>query len=380
MAQSAARAHFERFRNTPKGSPTSVLSCPASNPMRLSFPSMSSAPSPDKAKPGRILAAPGEEPQVPQWQKSKGCLIVTAALELSGNQVSHFYSNKKNTTEMIRMMDLLLDRYRDRRKVYLSWDAASWHISKRLFERIEENNKAAVASGGPIVDTAPLPARAQFLNVIESIFSGMARAIIHNSNYRSERKPRARSIATLMNGIAISVNTRAAPARKSGARSVCRLSSLRGIAAKTRDSGKRLGSNVPSSEGPAHSRATAVPPQADLGSVSASRPIEASKAAVSATSAKRRFATFNRSRRTPAIRTSLAEPLSIGTRMWYHDTAQVPVKCRQHFRTICEVSASRLRASGAITADATSVVWAARRAPAVRLQRPRSVCRQSARS
>jgi transposase len=64
-----------------------------------------------KAKPGRVLAAPGEEPQVPQGQKSKGCLIITAALELSGNQVSHFYSTKKNTTEMIRMMDLLLDRY-----------------------------------------------------------------------------------------------------------------------------------------------------------------------------------------------------------------------------------------------------------------------------
>ena len=81
-----------------------------------------------KAKPGRVLAAPGEEPQVAQWQKSKGCLIITAALELSGNQVTHFYSTKKNTTEMIRMMNLLLDRYRDRPKLYLSWDAASWHI------------------------------------------------------------------------------------------------------------------------------------------------------------------------------------------------------------------------------------------------------------
>jgi transposase len=138
-----------------------------------------------KAKPGRVLAAPGEEPQVAQWQKSKGCLILTAALELSGNQVTHFFSTKKDTREMIRMMGLLLERYRDRRKLYLSWDAASWHISKRLFERIEENNKAAAESGAPIVDTAPLPARAQFLNVIESIFSGMARAIIHNSNYRS---------------------------------------------------------------------------------------------------------------------------------------------------------------------------------------------------
>jgi hypothetical protein len=38
---------------------------------------------------------------------------------------------------------------------------------------------------GPLVELAPLPASAQFLNVIESIFSGMARAIIHNSDYGS---------------------------------------------------------------------------------------------------------------------------------------------------------------------------------------------------
>jgi hypothetical protein len=37
----------------------------------------------------------------------------------------------------------------------------------------------------PLVKLAPLPACAQFLNVIESVFSGMAKAIIHNSDYRS---------------------------------------------------------------------------------------------------------------------------------------------------------------------------------------------------
>ncbi len=37
----------------------------------------------------------------------------------------------------------------------------------------------------PIVKPVPLPAGAQFLNVIESVFSGMARAIIHNSDYLS---------------------------------------------------------------------------------------------------------------------------------------------------------------------------------------------------
>ena len=127
---------------------------------------------------------------------------------------------------------------------------ASWRISKRLFERIEENNKAAVASGGPIVDTAPLPARAQFLNVIESIFSGMARAIIHNSSYQSveEAKGAINRYFDQRNR-----HFREHP-RRAGKRiwasSECRLSSLTGIAAKTRDSGECLRSNVRSPEGP----------------------------------------------------------------------------------------------------------------------------------
>ena len=139
-----------------------------------------------KMKPGLTLTAPGEQRIVPQWQKSRGCLLMTAALELSGNQVTHFYSAKKNTAEMIRMMEVLVDQYRDRRKLYLSWDGASWHISKRLFQRIEEHNAAVLdGGGGPIVETAPLPTGAQFLNVIESVFSGMARSIVHNSDYKT---------------------------------------------------------------------------------------------------------------------------------------------------------------------------------------------------
>jgi transposase len=139
-----------------------------------------------KMKPGLTLTAPGEQRIVPQWQKSRGCLLMTAALELSGNQVTHFYSASKNTDEMIRLMEVLVDQYRDRRKLYLSWDGASWHIAKRLFQRIEEHNAAVLdGGGGPLVETAPLPTGAQFLNVIESVFSGMARAIVHNSDYQT---------------------------------------------------------------------------------------------------------------------------------------------------------------------------------------------------
>jgi len=135
-----------------------------------------------KTKPGLALAAPGEQRVVSQWQKSRGSLIVTAALDLSENQVHHFFSTKKNTVEMIRMMRLLIDRYRDRRKIYLSWDAASWHISRELYKCIDQQNATAEK---PAVEVAPLPSGAQFLNVIESVFSGMARAIIHNSDYKT---------------------------------------------------------------------------------------------------------------------------------------------------------------------------------------------------
>jgi hypothetical protein len=134
---------------------------------------------------GRKLVAPDANATVPQWQKSKGTVTVTAALELSTNQVTHFYSDKKNTAEIIKLLELLLARNRYLSRIYLSWDAASWHMSKQLMRRIRSNNVMAEVTGSTRVETAPLPAGAQFLNVIEAVFSGMARAILHNSDYPS---------------------------------------------------------------------------------------------------------------------------------------------------------------------------------------------------
>lgn len=142
-----------------------------------------------KIKGGKRLVSPCENHSIPQFQKSKGCLIVTAALELSHNQVTHFYSRKKNTLEMVKLLEVLVKEYATCRKLYFSWDAAGWHASKMLYETVEYHNAFAAAEGGnglPLIELVPLPASAQFLNVIESVFSGMARAIIHNSDYQSE--------------------------------------------------------------------------------------------------------------------------------------------------------------------------------------------------
>ena len=37
----------------------------------------------------------------------------------------------------------------------------------------------------------PLPTSSQFLDVIEAVFSGMKRAVIHHSDYRSEEEMKA---------------------------------------------------------------------------------------------------------------------------------------------------------------------------------------------
>jgi transposase len=146
-----------------------------------------------RAQGGRTLVGPGEIPTVPQYQKSKGSLIMTAALELSRNQITHFYSPRKDTGEMLRMLTKLVREYKHKSRIYLSWDAASWHMSKMLHNHVAEHNEAITKgdAAGPVVALAPLPAGAQFLNVIESVFSGMARAIIANSNYGSIDEARA---------------------------------------------------------------------------------------------------------------------------------------------------------------------------------------------
>jgi len=98
-----------------------------------------------------------------------------------------FYSKRKNTAEMIKMLETLVAKYSDQERIYLSWDAASWHASKEFIQKVDAINarRGESVSSGPTVELAPLPSGAQFLNVIESVFSGMARAVIHNSNYLS---------------------------------------------------------------------------------------------------------------------------------------------------------------------------------------------------
>lgn len=139
-----------------------------------------------KMQMGRSLSPPDVQAVVPQFQRSKGVLICTAALELSRNQVTHFFSSGKNSAEMIKLAMVLIEKYSSMHKLYLSWDAASWHKSHSLLNFVDQHNQTAPSAHLPLLEIVPLPSSAQFLNIIESVFSGMAKAIIHNSDYASK--------------------------------------------------------------------------------------------------------------------------------------------------------------------------------------------------
>src|SRR5215471_727365 len=136
---------------------------------------------------GTALVPSDQIRTIPQRQRSRGSLICTAALELSSNQILHFYSKRKNSKEMIKLVRRLIICYRGQERIFVSWDSASWHASKLLYKRVDEINSDEFRwrHKTPNVELIPLPSGAQFLNVIESVFSGMARAILHNSNYRN---------------------------------------------------------------------------------------------------------------------------------------------------------------------------------------------------
>lgn len=90
---------------------------------------------------------------------------------------------------MIDLMELLFNQYVTASKLYVTWDAASWHKSAMLVEWLDAFNAITKSTGdGPLIELVPLPTSSQFLDVIEAVFSGMKRAVIHHSDYRDVKE------------------------------------------------------------------------------------------------------------------------------------------------------------------------------------------------
>jgi hypothetical protein len=88
---------------------------------------------------------------------------------------------------MIALLEILFNQHNSVARLYITWDAASWHRSGALVEWLDAfNEKTRQSRAGPLIYLVPLPTSSQFLDVIEAVFGGMKKAVIHHSNYDSE--------------------------------------------------------------------------------------------------------------------------------------------------------------------------------------------------
>lgn len=130
---------------------------------------------------GRSYTAKGKTKKYPQFQKSKGRITFIGALDAVRNQVIWAFTETKDTASVVCLMRTLYYRYHDYSGLYFTWDCASWHNSTGVQNCVQLLNNMAA---GPSISIYPLPSRSQYLNVVESVFSGLKRAVIHNSDYR----------------------------------------------------------------------------------------------------------------------------------------------------------------------------------------------------
>ncbi len=129
----------------------------------------------------------GKITTIPQNQKSKGSITLSAALCAKTNQVTWVYEESKDSSAMINLIEILYNQYHNKSKLFITWDAASWHSSHELTDWLDIFNRDTQGvSSSPLIEFVPLPNNSQFLNIIESVFGCMKKAVIHNSNYQSK--------------------------------------------------------------------------------------------------------------------------------------------------------------------------------------------------
>ena len=81
---------------------------------------------------GRTYTTKGATPTHPQIQHSKGSITLYGALSATTNQVTWFYGKSKDSAGIIDLAEILFNQYHSKSKIYLTWDAASWHRSDEL--------------------------------------------------------------------------------------------------------------------------------------------------------------------------------------------------------------------------------------------------------
>lgn len=138
-----------------------------------------------KKRAGRAYLQPDASADIPRRQVPRGTVSLVGALSATANRVTWHFVTSKDSESMFDVLEVLYNQHHGIARIYVTWDAVSWHNSASLVEALDLFNEETTRfADGPIFEVVPLPTSAQFLNVIEGVLSGMTRAVVDNSDYQ----------------------------------------------------------------------------------------------------------------------------------------------------------------------------------------------------
>ena len=96
--------------------------------------------------------------QIPKIQPNRGSISLVGALCAKTNQMSWLYCASKDSRAMIDITEALFNQYHTMRKLYLTWDSASWHSSDEFNTWLDGFNRVTMTEAdGPTGSACPAP-------------------------------------------------------------------------------------------------------------------------------------------------------------------------------------------------------------------------------
>jgi transposase len=127
---------------------------------------------------GSAWTPEGDTVKVPSSRKKgKTTVSVYAGMSIKSGQINYRFTNKNNTDETIEYLKMRSEQCKAKglKRLYIVWDNASFHVSKRLKSWRREHNRCVRKCGGTLIHFVMLPSKSPWLNPIEAVFRWLKR-------------------------------------------------------------------------------------------------------------------------------------------------------------------------------------------------------------
>lgn len=127
---------------------------------------------------GSAWGEPGEPLKTPcSRSKGKTTVSIYAGMSIKTGLINYRFTHKNNTDETIEYLKMrsLQCLAQGLKRLYIVWDNASFHVSKKLREWRKEHNRSVRRTGGVLIHFVLLPSKSPWLNPIEAVFRWLKR-------------------------------------------------------------------------------------------------------------------------------------------------------------------------------------------------------------